>query len=412
MPTILRKEKKEMTNNTKTKKKPTVLTIIICILLSLVLIFGIVFGTINLVKHSRAVAYFGDSFIDEGEMRFLSSYYKMLFMKDLAIQGITASDTAAFWEKTDGGGVKYGERLKSGFREYVTALLCAAAVYDSAGSFSGDEKRAYEALCTEMLGYFSDGSKSDFNEAAAEFGFDWDDFRSANILLYKAHRAKTALFGQDGSSLINESKLCAEYLETYAHVNLLFIRLEDKLVIDDNGDFVYDGDGEVVTEPLSATEIAKRQEVISTINSLINKENGREISPETFEIYQESYDGDKDMIPTGYYFNDAAEATAEFKEEFPEIVSAAYEMKIGEYRMVECPAIGGVCFIYREAVVEGAYARESNPFFSDFYSDGADYLFPRMLKDLAPEVTFKNNFSDDYIITQPKNNKYYIKSFN
>jgi hypothetical protein len=87
-------------------------------------------------------------------------------------------------------------------------------------------------------------------------------------------------------------------------------------------------------------------------------------------------------------------------------------MKIGEYRMVECPAIGGVCFIYKGDVVAGAYASESNPFFTDFYSDAADYLFPKTLKDLMADVTFKKGFDPDAIISQPRNNKYYIKSFN
>ena len=32
-------------------------------------------------------------------------------------------------------------------------------------------------------------------------------------------------------------------------------------------------------------------------------------------------------------------------------------MKIGEYAMVECEAIGGVCFLYKEDVEAGAYAK-------------------------------------------------------
>ena len=401
-----------MTNNEKTKKKASILTITVCILLSLVLIFGAVFGIINLVKYASAVAYYGDSFIDEGEMNFLSSRYKSLFMRDLRLtDGVDPYDTPDFWEKTDKDGVKYGDRLKAGFKEYVSALLTAAAVYDSAASFSGDEKENFNTLCDEALGYLADGSEKAFNEATAEFGFNFDDFRSASVLLYKASMAQLYLFGRDGEKLIFESDMCSEYLETYARVNLLFIRLEDRLVLDENGDFVYTDDGEVVTEPLSAEEIARRQDKIAEINSLINKEGGREMSPEAFMIYQKDSDGDKDMNAIGYYFHPNADATAEFSVEFPEVVAKAYEMKIGEYAMVECEAIGGVCFLYREAVEAGAYARESNPFFSDFYSDAAAYLFPKTLRDLSPDVTFKDKFDENAIIAQKRNNKYYLRAF-
>ena len=398
-----------MTNNIKTKKKPSVLTIIICILLSLVLLFGAIFGIINLVKYTSAVAYYGDSYIDEGEMNFLSSYYKSLFMGSLRLEGeVTPYDTPEFWEKSDKSGAKYGDRLKAGFKEYVTALLAAAALYDSALSFSGAESEKYYSICDSILEYRADGSVEKFNEATEQFGFTWDDFKEANILLYKSERAKEALFGKDGSNIVFESSMCNEYLETYTRVSLMFIRLENKFVLDEDGSFIYDNEGEVVTEPLSNAERAERD---ATIAKLLGYIEDKKMSPETFKIYQEKADGDKDMDITGYYLNERAEMTKSFKELFPEVYERTLEMKIGEYSMVECEAVGGVCFIYREAVAEGAYAKESNPFFSDFYSDAADYHFPRILKDLAADVKFKDSFDADAIISQPRNKDYYINSF-
>jgi hypothetical protein len=373
-----------------------------------VLIFGAVFGIINLVKYHRAVAYSGDTYIDEGEMNYLSSYYKQLFSRELRISEGVNPDITGFWEKTDKWGVIYGDRLKAGFKEYVTGVLTAAAIYDSAISFSGAEKENYNRICDDMLLYLAGSDEKKFNEATAEFGFDWDDFRSANILLYKAQRAKSALYGEDGSKLILDSTSCNEYLRTYTRVDLLFIRLEDKFVLDDDGNFTYDDEYNVITEPLTEAEITERQALISTLNGYIANED---MSPETFFHYQKSSDGDKDMYSIGYYFNPLSEATAEFKSEFSEIVDKAYSMDIGKYEMVECPAIKGVCFIYRTDVIDGAYANDMNPFFSDFYSDAATYLYPITLKNLRVEVTFKDNFNANTILTQPKNNKYYVRSF-
>jgi hypothetical protein len=117
------------------------------------------------------------------------------------------------------------------------------------------------------------------------------------------------------------------------------------------------------------------------------------------------------MSDIGYYLNPNAETTEEFLSEFPEIVNAAYGMEIGEFRFVDCAAIGGKCLVYREATARGAYASQTNPFFSDFYPDAADYLFPKTLKDLMLEVKFKDSFDREKIITQKRNNQFIVKSF-
>ena len=135
------------------------------------------------------------------------------------------------------------------------------------------------------------------------------------------------------------------------------------------------------------------------------------MSPESFSYYGKDSDGDASMNSIGYYLNPYAETSEEFSLEFPEVTEAAYSMAIGEYRKVECAAIGGVCFIYRTKCAEGAYASTTNAFFSDFYSDAADYLFPKTLKDLMLDVVFKDSFDREFIISQPRNRKLYVKSF-
>ena len=378
-------------------------------MLSAALLFGAVFATINIIKSANAVAYYGDTMIDRGEMNYLSSYYKFLFMKELRLtDGISPYDTAEFWERTDKSGVKYGDRLKAGFEEYIRALLSAVAIYDSTLTFSGEEKAAHEKACLEVLEYGANGSVDTFNTEAGLMSFDYNDFKSASILLYKANMAKEALFGKDGANLILQSSLCEEYLATYSRVELIFIRLEDKFVLDENGEFTYNSDGEVITEPLTYSEIAEREEKIATIDTLIAE--GR-MSPESFAYYREGTDGDASMNSTGYYLNPYAETSAELEAEFPEITSAAFNMQVGEYRKVYCAAIGGVCYVYRTECAAGAYASTTNPFFSDFYSDAADYLFPKTLKDLMLNVVFKDSFDSEFILSQPRNNKYYVKSF-
>jgi phosphoglycolate phosphatase len=78
-----------------------------------------------------------------------------------------------------------------------------------------------------------------------------------------------------------------------------------------------------------------------------------------------------------------------------EVVERALEMSVGEYEKVACSI--GVCYIYKENVVSGAYDDEEDPFFSDFYSDASEYLYAEILDIIAPEVTVKDKFYEvDY----------------
>ena len=382
------------------------------IFLALVLGVGGILLIIVGVRNARAVVKYESVTVDEGTVRYLASYYKMNYIVSLRRGGIDASDTEEFWQSVSPEGKTYSEHFEESFESYLASLVAGANIYLTNSKYTAEDKRIVAITAEEILRYHAGGSVDKFNEEAKKFGFDWGDFENAAALLYKASRAKEITYGAEGRNLVNFPDQCALYLGEYTHVSLLFIRTSEIMERDEEGSLVYNDDGSVKMRPLTTSEREERMQMIVELNAAIeakNTGNNYQINEVMFENYLLKSDGDPTMYSTGYYFNKSAAATAEFASVFPEIVEKSYEMAIGDYEMVECSI--GICFIYRYNVTMGAYSNEENPFFSDFYSDAADYLYNQVIEQYIPEVTFKDSYYDIDLTAIPKINEFYIRQF-
>jgi hypothetical protein len=262
-------------------------------------------------------------------------------------------------------------------------------------------------VCDEVLTYKANGSVKEFNELAKPHGFDYKSFCRAAVMLYKAQYLRSVLYGLNGENLKNFRDECEEYYSRYSHVKLLFIRTEDKFLLDDEGNRVRDEDNRDITVPLTDAERARRLENIATIRTMIaNYNEGKDpsMSPAMFDNYLKTVDeGDESMRNTGYYFCENAEYTKEFASKYSDIVLTAQSMEIGSYNEVATDF--GVCFIYRYENTEGAYVDESpDGCFSDFYSDAADILFYELIEELVGEVTIKERMKNLKVCELPYNN--------
>jgi len=393
-------------------KKNRFLLIFICIFLSITVLVGGGAAIAVSIINANAVARYGGVRINEGVASYLAASYKRTFLGTLEASGVNAYDSESFWEKKGADGVTYGELLSASFKDYLASLLSANAVYLEYGSWGADEKRAVRESCEERMTYVT-GTKEKFNEIAAPMGFDYSDFISASELLYRADKAEEVVYGKEGSRLTSFTEDCEKYLATYSHVALIFIRQGDLLLRDEEGNIVYT-DGVAETRPQTAEEREKREAAIKRLRELIAAVGdplaNEMISEETFVHYMRESDGDPDMYTSGYYLRSGAVATEELRGEFPEVVGAALEMEIGEYREVACPAIDGVCFIYRYAPTSGAYFTD-NKFLTDFYKNAPSYLFPLVLGELSGGVIYSKDFDPSFIVTIPKNKDLYVKQW-
>lgn len=392
------------------------LQIFVCIFLSFVLVLSLVLGTILIVRNARTVVKYGNTRITHGEAIYLASVFKSEYIASLNRQGVKGvKDTASFWQsESTTAGKSWGDMLKDSFKEYISGIAVKNSLYLANSKFGKDEKNFVRDRVDERLMYLGYNSEREFNTLKDKLGFDYDDMIGASELLCTSAVAFEMIYGKDGEGIASYNDECERYLETYAHVSLLFLRKDNLYDLDENGKVQYNDDGSVMTRPMTEEEKAERTETAEKLTeAMYNLENGLDgsMTAEMFEIYlKEHSDTDPNMISRGYYFNKYAEVTAQFAEVYPEVVETAYGMNIGEFAKVACS--DSICFIYRYDVDEGAYADRTNVFFSDFYYNAALYCFDENLRLLSEEVVFSDKFNKIDIVEISSNSSYVVKRWN
>ncbi|MBR2929701.1 MAG: hypothetical protein IKC32_00595 [Clostridia bacterium] len=366
------------------EKKPKgtrlILPIIICSVLAAVLLFGIVMGSIALARELGAVVSYGGVTVDRGVASYLASTYKAQ------------------------GGEADGEAIE----RYIRSVVAAAYLFDRNASLSDTDREWIKTNTAEILDYKAGNSKAEFNKLAADMGFSYDDFVRATELIYKAAVAKEAIYGVGGARLAysQNSSLVSKYYAKYSHVKIIFIRTEDRFLLDEDGNRVKDEDGNDKLVDLSDYECELVREDIEEIRELMEGANtGGEVqmSLETFNSYYKTYNDDPQNADNGYYFAPASAYTAEYMEEYPNLIAKALSMSVGEYALTEDGDT--VCAIYKYGNVLHDYVSSSaSHFFTDFYSDAADFLFAEALDELIADVKVKDSYYAIDVAALKKNN--------
>ncbi len=381
------------------KPKAKLWIILVSVFAAAILIFGAVMGIIIAVTNANAVFSYNGINLSRGVTNYIASVYKYEYLSRLNKNGISATDTEGFWNSVSPDGKPYAVHLENGAEQYIREFLCAVSLYDNYGRLTSEERSKLNNACNEVLVYKAGGSVDRFNTLASVSGFDYSDFKTATTLMYKASKAQDLIYGADGKNMLNIPTRCEHYLNlAYSHVQLLFIRTENKMVTDTEGNVEF--------IDLTDEEKEERQNIISYLDSMIlAREEGADtyITPEMFSIYQRDHgEGDASKRETGYYFSRNSEYAQEFSEAYETVVDASIKMDLFTYKKVKTNE--GVCFIYKYENEDRAYV---NPlladFFTDFYQDGANYNFSEQLTVLSEEVTVKDKFKEISLVSLPLN---------
>ena len=369
------------------------------IFLGVVMLFGIVLGTVKIIKNTSAVMIYKGVALSEGVANYLAATCKYKFMSGLTASGIDNFDDPVFWQsKADGSDKTYGELLREETEAYIKRIMVGSYLFDSYTSLSAADKKTIKKSIDEVLDYRCSDSKDEFNSQAEEFGFNFKDFKKATELLYKYEMSKAVIFGFEGAALAtgNYAAQCAEFLNTYTRVKLLFIRTESQYVTDPET-------GKQVLEIYDDAKKAEVQQFIDHIDMLIGEEGDESMSEDAFDYYiREQKENDEMNLIGGYYLAATSTHTAELYKVYPSVVEEALTMKMGAYSRVDTDF--GVCFLYRCELESGAYSDSTNSqFFGDFYDDASGYLYSSEIEKYFDYVTVKDKFYDIDLIELPYN---------
>jgi hypothetical protein len=371
-------------------------------------LLGIVLGTVSILTNAKTYARYGGTIADKAAYSYLASNYKFNFCRSLTARGIEIDDS--LWEKKPEGGDKtYGELLESGTKEYISRILVAAALFDSAATAAEKKEAKAEAkkAAEELLTYRSDGDKQAFNEITAPYGYAYADLADIALLLYKATAAQSLFYGVGGANVTDRLEDCNLYLEeNYSAAYLFVIRTESTFIYneDENGAPIFetDGSGAYATRPLREEEIAQRNALIAKMDAEIASGNPR------LPFFKDEMKKHYDIAPEGngtlYYLADNAAYTQGFiKENGESIPEALKSMEVGEFKKVTYKH--GVCYIYKNEVEENAFGvTDYKGFFSDFYQNAADFMFAEDVGILIEDTVFKARASSIPLTTIPYKN--------
>ena len=318
-------------SSTGSKKQSRAVIIFVSVFLLALLIFGLVMGIISAVKHAGAVYSYNGTVMDRRVAAFFASRYKVDYFSALKNEGHKPTDDEEFWASEYKDGVSFRENYAKLLDAHLKEILVANYIFDNCRSLTSEDKAEIEKTVSEVLDYKADGSVDKFNEMAEPYGFDYDSFKSAVTMYYKASNAFIAMFGESGVNISSDSTVCGSYLNEYTHVSLIIVREGTEVNhIEGEGD---------KNAYLGETERAERLEYISSIHSALEAYKNGTDGKMTATSFENWLDDEENSATTwrdiGYYFNENAESTAEFAELFPEIVERAYQMELYSFDEVE-----------------------------------------------------------------------------
>lgn len=368
-----------------------------CIFLGLVLLVGIVIGTVSIIRDYLSVMSYKGIYLYEGMANYLAASYKYKFMGTLKKLGISCRDEEAFWQSVAEGGMTYADLLKENTERYLKTVLVGSYLFDRNTKLNKDDKAVIERSISEVLDYKAGGDVDKFNEIGAPMGFDFKDFKKAVKLVYKCEMAQSVIFGYDAAAL--ESGMfnaqCEEYFnENYARVRLLIIRTDGELTTDPDT-----GKQELV--PYNSEQRAAALAAIDDIRAKI--EDGR-MNEDAFIWYiTNEYPTDTVNDSAGYYFSASSAYSHNFANQGARsVVRAALAMNVGEYR--ECELDIGTCFVYKTSLEAGAYSKYTlERFFEDFYINAAPSIYEESLVEYFPDVKVKKRYDPLAVVTLPYN---------
>lgn len=233
--------------------------------------------------------------------------YNMALQKNNYLSSTGQSDSVALWSEADDDGETLGAQLQNSvIGTLVNTLLWRDQFHKLGLSFSdAQQKEMDDSIAAAIKAY---GSKEEFEKTIAAYGLTYDEY--LQMVYYDAQMIFNTVdyyFGEKGQTPTSEKEIKEYFLEEYVRVKHVLIS-------------TLGSDGVEFT----GSDMKKAQETANKVLSLAKAQKTDE-----FDKLIKEYNEDEGVsgYPDGYVF-----AQGEMVEEFEH---AAYDMEVGEIRMVK-----------------------------------------------------------------------------
>lgn len=337
---------------------------LISLLLILVLVIPFVLGGCS--SRESALTY-GKSSISEKEYQFYVASYKGSFAKTYT----DFEDTEDFYTHPVGN-ITAGEQMNERVIQNTAILLICDDWFRELGlKMPKEAVKAVDDRIEDLSGqYFSKGAPIPLNKILAPYGINKSILKDIYLREQKSSMVFNYFYGSNGQTPVTDEQR-ADYMENnMVHIQQVYVN--DKFVynLDEEGNYTYGANGRIETNDLTEEELAAKAERIAEIDRAFA--DGADFD----EVYQTL--SEDIQYPNGYYISHNIDFV-------PEVVSAAFDMEVGEWRKVESSI--GVHYIKRLELEEKAWENEANKdFFSDYTSVVARADFMKVLQEKLAKV--------------------------
>ena len=223
------------------------------------------------------------------------NYWVSTYKKNILSSYEDVKDTEAFWKS------KYDDTrtVEDYFTEIInkrimTYLIAQSIFKENKLKLSPEVKSAIDADISEKIEYY--GSRSALNSELKNLMLNINSLEKIYTWEEKHKVVYDYLFGEDGIEAISGKELEEYYKSNYSRIKYI-VFFTTKIKKDDDGNYVYDSNGELVTEDMTEAELAaKKAEIEDCYDKLMNGASFEDMRKEYSE-----YDTSK--YPNGFFLS-------------------------------------------------------------------------------------------------------------
>lgn len=300
-------------------------------------------------------------------------------------------DTEEFWlsESIEGGTNE--EYLTEQTLQRIRYYLVGQALFEKYKlSLDKDERDSIKKDIDEQIEYY--GSRSAFNSYLDEtYGIDVNVLKTIYTWEAKYNKVYSYLFNaENGIMTANDSEIEKYYNENYARVKYVMFFKNVKYDYDEDGKKKTDINGRYVFVDLTEQE---KNDVVDKVNKIFNEVSGGAEIDEYVKTIMPEFGYDVNTCKNGFYIT-----ADEYSLHTAAVTSAAFEMDIGEVRLVESEDTFFV--IKKYDLIEKAYMGEDKSQFTYLVNYCNSFKFVKYFNSLEKDLWFDESLKSKYRLSQ------------
>lgn len=315
-------------------------------------------------------------------------YWAALYKRNIIYSYNNSKDTSDFWQSEISAGVTAEDYFTEIINEQIYKYCIGLQLFDEYGlKLDSSVTKAIDDDIKEKIEYY--GSRAELNSALANLNLNIDLLRDIYICEEKLGAVYEYLYGAYGPEALSDDDYVKYFKDNYWRMKYIVV-YTTKLVTDDNGNYKYDSNGSLMTEPLSDDEMA--QKLAKAEEALARAQSGEDFD----KLIEEYSEYDTSSYPNGFYVS-----VNNLSIYGAEILAALPGMQIDEVRRVEMES--AIYIIKKLELPEWGKLTETELLqLTDLEEYAKSEAFDAKLSALFPEVKVNREVLDKYKLSEIK----------